>query len=73
MCVVCEGYMSHVMTLQEACPRERVVFHLDDLLPLPPTDQLSDDFFTVTPRDVHLMQDDLKKTSVSSTWFLSSF
>ncbi len=53
--------MSHVMTLQEACPRERVVFHLDDLLPLPPTDQLSDDFFTVTPRDVHLMQDDLKK------------
>ncbi len=47
--------------LQEACDRERVVYHLDEPLPIVRTEELTDDFFTVTPRDVQVMQSDLKK------------
>ncbi len=47
--------------LQEPCDRERVVYHLDDPLPLVRTEELADDFFTITQRDVQVMQSDLKK------------
>jgi hypothetical protein len=45
----------------EPCDRERVVYSLDDPLPLPAHDEVSAKFFEHTVTDVHVMHSDLKR------------
>ncbi|CAI7990501.1 Tether containing UBX domain for GLUT4 [Geodia barretti] len=50
----------------EPCHRERVVYSLDDPLPLPAHDEVSASFFEHTVTDIHVIHSDLKRQASAS-------